>query len=156
MDDKYVAEPIKDKPKQAVGRLTVAGGVYHQLDGLDALLIGKPYQRLLTVNEDVYTRRIKVDKEWQDLDLAWVTDNLGMIVIDNIGAPKPKHNPDPATIPSRESLALHLRYEGDLGYWVIPIKEWDRFTPGKCIDLYPIQVRCLGGPSYAIIHALPR
>lgn len=151
----YTPEPIEKEKEPILGRVTVTGGVYYQLNDRDAVRYGRNFQRFVRTEEDPYTRRIKVDENWQLLNFEWNKERLGLFIIENIGQPRPTHNPDPSTIPSKESLEVHLRYVGDKHHWVIPLKEWDKFTPEKC-TCHKIEIRCLGGPSYIILHAFPR
>lgn len=68
---------------QGKDRITVQMNVYHESFGNQPYQISTSYSASLETIEQPYHRRTVIGNEWTPLDLAHLSDNPGLIVIEN-------------------------------------------------------------------------
>ena len=77
-------------------RLTVVERVYHQPGGEEAICELTRFTRLLSTNEQVYTRKGKVEQEWKPLDVGWFSESCcGLLLLSNLEGEFPDRIPTP-------------------------------------------------------------
>ena len=138
-------------------RLTVAGNMYYQIPGSDAVHIPLKYDRGILTPEQPYERspRIGIGNYWTQLDLGWFKDgNVGTIIIRNL------EKPHASGYPQESDLVIELGY-GDQE----PNDDLDRrhfkIPPGECQPVYPshpqeLYIRCKNGTALYSITVLPQ
>ncbi len=69
-----------------VNRLVVIEQVHYQGEGQEPTTTTNRFYRNLTTDEQPYgPRLVRVDAEWQTLDVGWFKDRCGMMVLENKG-----------------------------------------------------------------------
>lgn len=139
-------------PMPTTGRLTVIEKVYHQLPGEQPTATEHQFVRQLRSDEQPFSRKFKVPREWKPLDLGWI-ECAGMLTIRN------EEGRHPVVIPTHEQRAdIDLRVievafdEGAEPALVVLPGESCRFHPARLRD---VRVRCLHGMATATIHLNP-
>lgn len=109
--------------------LTVVESVYHSQEGRQPTAITSKFTRELTTSEQAYVRYQVVTEEWQEIDLAWIGENLSSLCIAN------EEGTVIQTYPTEEAKAelarkvLEVRFVGDAGLLLIPPRESTRILP---------------------------
>ena len=147
-------------------RLTVVDKVYHQPKTGEAFCCETTFERWLDHEESVYSRKMKVGKDWQLLKFGWFTDEakpIGMLVIRN------DEGQYRQTLPTDEEKAETAEKVLEVGVVIIAppvIPDEDEFVrvflvpPGMSNRVIPadtpLYVRCLGGECSYTVFAFPK
>ena len=132
-------------------RLVVVETFYHQHGGDVATAVSTSFARWLDTNEQVYQRKLKVGREWLQLDFGWLKELpvLGMLHIKNDEGCFPVVNP---TKEERESASKKVLMLGVLRLgittplMILPPGETLRFQP---LNEHPVNwlVCCIEGEA---------
>ena len=136
-------------------RMTVAGHIYFQIPKTDAVHIPLAFDRGVLEPEQPYSRspRTGIGPEWTQLDLGWLSDCVGMVIIQNL------EKPNQSGYPQEDDKVL------ELGYWwyrdVDEDKPHFKIHPGESQPITPshpayLYLRCKNGPALYSITVLPK
>lgn len=86
MADKPHVEKIAEKRREPPNRITAIFNIAREYDGENPISIDPIISQLnLSVKEDHYSRRIRVNQDWIPLDLGHLrADQVGLVVIENL------------------------------------------------------------------------
>lgn len=104
-------------------------------------------------DEDPWQRRITVGPEWTALDFGWLTDNPGMVVIENQAGAGRLVQPTPAEREATKLQVIEVSFNGDDAPACL-------IHPGLFFAFMPVaaagvRVRCRAGSVKAYLVTLP-
>lgn len=94
--DAIPAKDVVKPPAEQKDRVTAVLSVTHQHCCIDPVDIRPKFEYDPEFVEEPYKRRKSVNREWVPLDLGWLSDRAGLVVLENWGTKKPQ------TMPTRE------------------------------------------------------
>ena len=165
--DEVAGEQIVMRPAAQQDSITVVEQIYHQPAGEEPTAYQHSFVRKLSVQEQPYSRKIRVGESWQPLDLGWFADKpdeIGMVqIINNEG----RFTQTQPTDEERAAMAAKIicvvskvmgdRITGVLAEdnfcWFIPPGESFRGSP---TDATRIWIRCRSGVAQATVNVFPR
>lgn len=83
MDEQPLIPAFKIKPHNDRSRIGVVSLLYHQQPGVEPTSIDSRFSRWLESTEQPYLRKIVIKEEWSSLDLGWIGDKVGMLLVKN-------------------------------------------------------------------------
>lgn len=135
---------------QDIDRLTFVCTVYHQHSDKSPVAIDCRYSVLLETSEQLYSRDLKVDGCWKDVESGWL-NKVGFLVIEN-------HKPKYLTNPSAEQIAedakriVEVAFDGHKPWLIRP----GSILPAEPSDMSGLKIRCQHGCADVTISALPK
>lgn len=132
-------------------RMTIVLNIYHQHPGEDANHVSNVESRLLNNACEIYSRRIEVMPEWKTIDLGWVGNMAGMIVIQNIEDKDLTKLPSPEEKELIQSKTILLSYDRVKSF-EIKVGSCHYCTPTHLEDLF---ISCPTGKALARITVIP-
>lgn len=148
-------EPVMMEPGLVDSdRVTVNLHVHYEQEGEAPVGVNLVASRYTETQEQPYVRKLKIGEEWTKLDLKWVEDNVGLIVIHNRAGQLRSTNPTPE---EAEEDAKKI-------VWVgcgenIPSDDW-KIRPGFPMvaepDVSNVWVRSAFGEVPITVTATPR
>jgi len=163
MSSPFITSPVTQAEPEVRDHITVVETVYHcPAFGGDAFVSESRFHRYLETYEQCYERKhIKVEEEWQRLDLGWIGD-CGMLVILNEEGLYAQCNTTDEEKARTKSKVLEVAFlspqgqdipqEAPLGSWLVRAGETMRASPSSIPNLF---IRCRSGRAYYTVRAFP-
>ena len=155
--DEVAGEQIVMRPAAQQDSITVVEQIYHQPAGEEPTAYHHSFVRKLSVQEQPYSRKIKVGEGWQPLDLGWFADKpdaIGMVQIINDEGHFLQTQPTDEERAAAAAKVIEMRGSFvDKMVWLIPPGEAQRSSPACPGDLW---IRCQSGVAQATVNVFPR
>ena len=165
--DEVAGEQIVMRPAAQQDSMTVVEQIYHQPAGEEPTAYHHSFVRKLFIQEQPYSRKIKVGGGWQPLDLGWFADKpdaVGMVqVINNEGRFTQTQPTD------EERAAAAAKVIEVVGGMDDPTRSLWKGPVGMLLLVYPkesmrntverpnnLWVRCQSGVACATVNVFPR
>lgn len=100
------SEGVKQVTRPA--RVSRISYVYFQKPGQDAKTTVLRSSKSLATLEDAFTREFSVNEEWKPLELAWLADNLGFLIVRNLGLPRQQGVPTMERVEAEAAAVLEI------------------------------------------------
>lgn len=142
IDAPKIPRPMPGPPQPIGHRITVVEHVSHQTQGEEATSAKRTFTRKVESDEQVYSRRCKVDEEWTPLDTGW-NKTYSMLYITN----DEKRGEGP-------ELELKFSTDNSMCCWSIPAGEPFRGSP-KLGPEAVVVIRSTKGIARYTINAYP-
>lgn len=150
--------PTPQTVGKAKDRISVVERIIYQ-----ALTVGEQpyavehtfYRDLVTSDEQVYERKLKVGEEWQPLDLGWGKDweRIGLVYVENLEGQFKQLQPTEEEQAEANAKVLELSYDGVSDEaWLVPPKETFRGYPAEPGRL---MIRCQSGMARIMVRIFP-
>lgn len=146
---------FKIKPHDDKARIGVVSLLYHQQPGVDPISIDSRFSRWLESTEQPYLRKITIKEEWTPLDLGWIGDKVGMLLIKN---EEGHFQIQPTEEQRQEVMAriVELAVESAAGIIVL----WGLVRPLESIQFEPsnaqyLRLRCRKGQAKITLAVMP-
>jgi hypothetical protein len=159
--------PLAMRPAEQRDSITVVEQIYHQPAGEEPTAYHHSFVRKLFIQEQPYSRKIKVGEGWQPLDLGWFRDRpdaIGMVQVVNSEGRLTQTQP---TDEERAAVAAKVicvvsKVVGDRIIGVLAEDDfcWQIF-PGESFLGSPtnanrLWIRCKSGVAQATVNVFPR
>ena len=165
--EEVAGEQVAMRPAAQQDSMTVVEQIYHQPAGEEPTAYHHSFVRKLTVQEQPYSRKIKVGEGWQPLDLGWFADKpdaVGMVqVVNNEGRFTQTQPTDEERVAAAAKVICLVSRVIDAGIggmlaedsfcWLIRPGESFR---GSSTDATRIWIRCQFGVAQATVNVFPR
>lgn len=135
-------------------RFTVGGNIYYQIPGSDPVHVPMKYDRGVLTPEQPWQHSPSggVGPEWIPVDLGWLADCCGTVVITN--------REKSSDYPQENDKIIELAY-GDHDPHDTLERRHLKIPPGEVQPVYPshpkeLYLRCVNGPAKYSITVFPR
>ena len=136
--------------------LTVTETIYHQSWGEGPTSVNSAFTRELSIQEQPYSRKIKIGETWQPLDLGWFSDrpnDVGMIQLVNEEGHFEQTQPTDEERAEAAAKVIELNFLALTNSWLILPRESFRGCPSLPGG---VRIRCRSGVARATINVYPR
>ena len=166
----YEGEPLQPPPEKTApllpaleadlnpnNRITLILRAYHHsTDEQPFSIEPEPnYTTECKTKEDPWTRRMKVGEEWEEVDLGWLQDTAGLVVLINTeGTHRSQVNPSQEQRDETAKKLVEVRTcEGDINPLLLPPGE---FLPIKVDNPRLLKIKSEHGRARVTVYAFPK